>query len=60
MIQKETFLEYSMDLKGFRVFKEVYYNGFKKVIEKPKSELYWSGVSLKEIYTNPSYKIEKR
>jgi hypothetical protein len=60
MKQTKTFLEFYQELLGFRVFKERFWNGRSYIKEVSKSELYWGGVTLKEIYSNPNYKIEKR
>jgi len=57
---EQTFLEYCRDFRGKRIFQEYYFNGSRKLIERPKSVLYWSGISHKDVFLNPKYIIEER
>jgi hypothetical protein len=60
MEERSEFLEFTNELKGFRVFRTRYRNGFKNEHEVPKYVLFWSKISVKEIYNNPQYRIAIR
>jgi hypothetical protein len=55
-----TYLEFTREFQGVRIFEESYFNGRRTVVEKPKSQLYWAGITPKQIKSDPKYILEKR
>jgi hypothetical protein len=60
MKQTETFAEYCWHFKGVRVFKKRWFNGYPKLVEKPKSVLYWSGIKAKDVFLDDTYVVKER
>ena len=60
MKQTETFLDYCSNFRGKIVFKKRWFNGYPKLIEMPKSELYWAGIQAKDVFLDDTYVVKER
>ena len=60
MKTNQTFFEFCRDFLGKRIYRRTLRNGMFFQKEIYKFELYWSGISYKEVYLSDNFLIQDR